>query len=407
MKTALLLLAAFAVPSHAADAELEALEREAAEQEQSQRDADPAARMAEDVRGARERQAQDVQELSERMRAQYERYLSDLAEQRARLEASARRQWTDFQDSTTKTWVDYGASGDARSAVDFEKGRVEVEVLVPVAEVTGGAKKTAAALSPAETAKLRALAEKKLERQTRELLAEKDAQAAPVLEGQLAAADGAPVTEASASRFVHETLAPRMVVADKPVVAGDGTPRLKVTVVVPLVPDHLKVRARRYDARVRESAARYGLDAALVFAVIQTESEFNPRARSQAPAFGLMQLMPKTGAYEAYRFLYKEDKIVSPDYLYDPDNNILLGATYLHLLRSRHFGKVRDAENQRTLMIAAYNCGPGCVRKHVLSKGDPDALSNAELLALVQRTVPQETKLYVPRVRSRMAAWKL
>lgn len=365
----LLAVLACAAPLVAADPEFEAMEQEAAAQEKAQEGFD-----------VHQAKAADLAELSGKMQGQYARYLEDLDRQDAKVRELVLKQWSSVQESTPKKWVDYGDGGDTVSAVDFEKGRVEVEVLVPVSEIKAGAP-------------VRALAEKKLEAQVKRLLAE------PALSGQLEGAQ--------APAYVKTTLAPKMVVEDKRVVAKDGIARVRVKVSVPLVPGHLKLRAQRYEARVKEAAGRYGLDPALLLAVMQTESEFNPRARSQAPAFGLMQLMPKTGAYEAYKHLYKQEKLVTPEYLYDPDNNILLGATYLHMLNTRHFGKVKNQENRRTLMIAAYNCGPGCVRKHVLSKGDPDALTNEELLALVGRTVPQETRHYVPRVQSRIAAWKL
>src|SRR5262245_33357864 len=50
------------------------------------------------------------------------------------------------------------------------------------------------------------------------------------------------------------------------------------------------------DAHIKKVAAQYGMSADLVAAVIEAESEFNPRAVSRKGARGLMQLMPKTAA---------------------------------------------------------------------------------------------------------------
>ena len=348
----------------------------------------------------------DVETVRASLDAQYADLLKRIDAQREELRGRVRQRWDSFDESSSKKWVDYGADADSVSKVDFEKGQVQVEVLVPVEEVTGGKKKGAASqLNAKETAKLRQLAQDKLTRQTAKALSEKDAKSGAVLKDQIKAPDGKAVTAETAPRFVKETLAPQMKVQEKPVIAEDGKPRLKVTVTIPLVPEHLLVRARVHKAQIDAAAQRYGLDPALVFAVIYTESEFNPRARSAAPAFGLMQLMPKTAAREAYRYLYKEDKILDPDYLYDPDHNILLGATYLHMLQTAHYAKIKDPANQRSLMIAAYNCGPGCVHKSVLAGRDVNALDNAALLAVIQKTVPQETKAYVPRVTGRMAAY--
>ena len=364
--------------------------------------------MSDDVSATLRAQAEDVERLSTQMQAQYDEYLQSLQKQREQLRAMVRRQWDDFQESTPKTWVEYNRTGDAMSKVDFEKGKVVVEALVPMDEVTSDKKPRAKAseLDAAEREKARRLAQEKLALQAQKALAEKDNRGTPVLQDQIKDAKGRSLSPDQAPSFVRQTLAPKIHIDETPVIAEDGKPRLKVRVELDLVPEHLKIRAQRHAARIGEAARKYNLDPALVFAVIHTESEFNPRARSQAPAFGLMQLMPKTAAREAYQFLYKQDKLLPPEYLYDPDNNILLGATYLHMLRTRHYGKIKNPENQRALMIAAYNCGPGCVRKNILSKADPDAVSHDELLAIIRRSAPKETAAYVPHVESRLALYR-
>jgi membrane-bound lytic murein transglycosylase C len=353
-------------------------------------------RMDADISASQRAQAEDAERLSVQLQAQYDEYLRSLQRQREQLRAMVIRQWEDFQESTPKTWVQYSKKGDALSKVDFEQGKVVIEALVPLEEVTSGEKPRAKSggLDAAERDKARRLGEEKLALQARKALTEKDSRGTPVLQGQLKDAN------------VERAIAPKLQLDETPFVAEDGKPRLRVRVELELVPEHLKIRAKRHAGRIAEAARKYGLDPALVYAVIHTESEFNPRARSQAPAFGLMQLMPKTAAREAFQYLYKQDKILPPDYLYDPDNNILLGATYLHLLRTRHYGKVKDADNQRALMIAAYNCGPGCVRRSVLSKGDPDSLSHEQLVSIIRRSAPKETAAYVPRVEGRLGIYR-
>ncbi len=99
----------------------------------------------------------------------------------------------------------------------------------------------------------------------------------------------------------------------------------------------------RYDDVIRLAAARYRVPFSLVKAVVAVESAFQKKATSHAGAQGLMQLPPRTA---------EELGVVDP---FDPKQNIDGGTRYLAGLL-RMF-------NDETLAIAAYNAGPGRVRR--------------------------------------------
>jgi soluble lytic murein transglycosylase len=105
-----------------------------------------------------------------------------------------------------------------------------------------------------------------------------------------------------------------------------------------------------YSAIVRAHAHTYGLDPALLAAVIYSESRFRPHVRSARGAIGLMQLLPSTAEGIATRT--GGTKFVPSD-LDNPELNVRYGSWYLRHLRQHYAGR----PDAMTLALAAYNAG--------------------------------------------------
>jgi len=223
--------------------------------------------------------------------------------------------------------------------------------------------------------------------------------------------EGAPDVVDTLNKPIPQSTAPAGIVTTLTPAANN---QRKVTVTIPLRADYLSERAKRYDQAVLDEADRRGLPASLIYAIMETESHFNPRARSHVPAFGLMQLVPKSGGVDAYNYVYGEKKILAPEYFFQPDQNVELGTAYLDLLFRRYLRSITDEQSRLYCTIAAYNTGAGNVAKAFTGKTSVgaaasliNALSAEEVYEHLIENLPyDETRNYLRKVRAAQAKYK-
>ena len=141
-------------------------------------------------------------------------------------------------------------------------------------------------------------------------------------------------------------------------------------------------------------------------AVVHTESYFDPMARSHIPAYGLMQLVPKYGAREAFKFLYGQDRLLPANYLYVPENNIELGTSYLHLLMYKHFVTETNPLKNLYFSICGYNWGPTAIHRKIIGRYPTRQMSPDQLYQVLRQRTPEETRNYLHRVSKRMVMYK-
>ena len=142
----------------------------------------------------------------------------------------------------------------------------------------------------------------------------------------------------------------------------DEKVRKVVKIEMALVSDNLSKNAAVYKDYVEQYSRKFEIEQPLIFAVMEQESCFNPKAKSWVPAYGLMQLVPTSGGYDAYRYVYKNDWVPTQSYLYIPHQNIELGTAYLRILMNQ-FSSVIDPDCRRLCVIASYNTGAGNVSR--------------------------------------------
>lgn len=174
--------------------------------------------------------------------------------------------------------------------------------------------------------------------------------------------------------------------------------------------------APKFLPMVNKYAKTTGVDPALILGIIYQESRFNPHAVSKAEAYGMMQLVPKSGGLEAFRKAKGESARPTKEYLMDPENNIELGATYLGMLLFDFWTKnVGNIPAREYCAISGYNTGPGNVARAFV--GNTRMLSEAqekangmrpdELFDYLRDNLPySETRDYLLRVSTARRHYK-
>lgn len=340
---------------------------------------------------------------------QYDDYVAEQERLFKEYTGQIEKKWgkKNVQTSTKKEYVAYDEGYSSRKKIDFESGTAKVEILVTEDE-----------------AKNTKLVREKLKAQVEKVVTTKGgddpletkmeiaAAKQPLIAGQVVMKDGAFVSEHNAKQFAEQTVQSTSV--SKETVEGkDGIKRVVVGVQIPLVPNHVKKRATGFKEQIQKEAERFGIDVTLIFAIMHTESYFNPQARSYVPAYGLMQLVPKSGARDAYFFVYKRDTLVTGEYLFVPNNNITLGSGYLAKLLTVDFRGVKDPKSRIYCAIAAYNTGPGNVAKAFTGKRNViqalpkiNSMTADAVFDHLKRKLPfEETRSYVAKVSERMGLY--
>lgn len=325
----------------------------------------------------------------------------------------------DFIQSTNKSWVDYSQENDSRSIVDFENGDVTIEVLADVdaspeqideqLELAIGEllenKGTTPVYDMAETeteagsggvVKAVAKSDPKVETVSQK----------PILEDQL---DLSKFADAKTNDKIAEAIVKEEPKVVKKVETQSGQKQV-VSVRMKLVEDHIPKRAEGFKDFIANHASVHGVDQPLVYAVIEQESSFNPMARSSAGAYGLMQIIPKSGGRDANGYVNNRDVSPQPHELYDPDFNIQLGVGYLKKQMKVYFKGVRDKKAAMLCAIAAYNTGQGNVYYALTGKKSSsgvadfvNSMSYDQLYEYLKVHLPHaETRDYIQKVTSKM-----
>jgi len=343
---------------------------------------------------------EDENEYLENITQEFTNYVRNQEKLYQDFKDAVEEKWGSFRFSTKKVYVDYDEDLNARGSIDFDKGAVEVEVIVEEEPNKSSAEKKKAG-------------EKLLQEKIGSIVTKKAEDKQLLLKDQLVTLRGEKVSSKNAGVYAKEIIE-KQTVTKKKIKSKDGKTRIKYSVKITMLPNHLEIRANRFKHEVLKQSKRFNIDPAVAFAIMHTESSFNPRARSHIPAYGLMQLVPESGARDAFNHVYKEDRLLKGSYLYVPANNIELGCAYISKIRFIYFRKVKDEKSAYFCTISAYNTGAGNVARAMTGETRLDVATNKinsmnsdKVYKTLKKKLPYaETRNYLEKVTGRIEYYR-
>lgn len=299
----------------------------------------------------------------------------------------------DAREPQPKQYVKYTQNYLSRASVDFEEGRIIVETLdqdTPLKSLREAIVTTLLTPYDPRSVDLYSSGPVRLG-------------GTPFLLGEVKDHQGQNIrTEEQAEGFARRLLADG---AQERPALSEGKPGQVVRfVVIPMIGDHLQVRAAKFRPQVEAAARRFGVPRTLVYAIIRVESDFNPYAINSVPAVGLMQVVPQSAGAEVYELLNNRRGEPSKALLFEPEHNTVYGTAYLHLLDTRHLRGVGDPVSREYCVIASYNGGSGALLK-TFARDRTQALASinarppmAVYEAITQHHAAEETRNYLRKV---------
>ena len=362
---------------------------------------DAMSKMMAEFEASKQAQQQEFKSYKEQLNKEFKNYKKEL-----------RTYWKDPKLSTKKEWVSYTKDKKSRSDVDFEHNKYSVEVIAKnLDEAKKKMKERITYLASKSTKQVVAT----------DPLQKRVAQISKSPEVVTAKPDAKPILSTvlfSKKPTVREvnTYAVKTISKSKITVTKAKDKKERVYHLNVKLPKNSKVKlSAKYQNEVRKYSHKYKLPHALLFAIMQTESDFNPFAKSHIPAFGLMQIVPRSAGRDSYKFIYKKKGMPSATYLYNGKNNIEMGSAYLYILYYRYLRKIKDPQSRLYCAIAAYNTGAGNIawaftHKYNMNVAAPkiNAMSPQQVYNKLLRDLKfDEPKNYLKRVARRMKVYEL
>ena len=363
-----------------------------------------------------ERSHLEFEQYKKEVAQEFQIYKEIVAQEYEQFRNKVLKNWDQLEISGKKRWVEYTPDFKTRKIVDFEKESIRLEIILDEKgkDADEAFRKLLSDLLLEDNAtaferdSLSQNIEKRIVKNAKHVKTGK-VEKKPVLTDIII---GKPKpTEKELERAVSD-------LKQKGTVQRQKSKKIKgaevVSLTIPMPPKSVQKKAEIYKQDVMHYANLRKIDEALVFAVIHTESAFNPMARSHVPAYGLMQIVPQSAGMDATQMVFGKPVLLAPSYLYNGNNNINMGTAYLYILFNRYLKNIENLESRLYCVIAAYNTGAGNVAKAFAQKRNIkkaskiiNQMSPQEVFNRLEKKLPHaETKKYLNRVHQKIEAYK-
>lgn len=295
---------------------------------------------------------------------------------------------SDQQGSYNPSVLSFNQTTDAKTLVDFEKGLILVSAITPETLKQSIVNVLLTQIDPsvidAKTAQDFGLVNQQTNR--------------PFFWGQVVDHTGKPIEALRAAAEFADVLVRRRSFKDE-----------RFTVTIAMVKTHKDIAGGKYVKYAKDAGRQYGVPVSIMMAIMETESSFNPLARSRSNALGLMQIKADTAGRDYFSIIKGYKHTPTSAFLYSPKNNIEVAAGYLSILGDRYLVGIRDPKKLEYAMISSYNGGAGNLWRSLDKKGNKtkaiariNKMSTKEFYwFLTNRHIRQETRNYLKKVNGK------
>ncbi len=299
--------------------------------------------------------------------------------------------WDNPELTSRSTWVQYSQDNTVKRAVNFETGKITVEVV--------GDNLTSQKIADVVRSQLT-----ELQTETTAQAYKKDRVVTNQKPSKLVA-NNKMLPDVNIEALTNSAMT-------SSVMQNNGLTITRVSMAYPK--NNIAKKGLIYLPFIMEKSAKWDVKPELILAIMHTESHFNPMAQSHIPAYGLMQVVPTSAGRDVTKRYLGKEQLLPAEVLFNPEFNIDIGTGYLNILQAHYLRKVNDPEIRTYLAIAAYNGGIGAVARHFTGKKSLSALAKkantlepaAVYFSLANDFPAAETRNYLKKVYAKQQFYK-